>query len=85
MRSEAADYFNNAAKEYLADYIEAEKKKAIDGSILSAVEKHISPWRDAFVALGMAIMAPIVLGGVIFLIGIFDSSFPVHINLGQSH
>lgn len=82
-RGEAADYFDIASKEYLADYVEAEKKKAVDGSILSAVEKHISPTRDALIALCMAIMAPIVLGGVIFLIGIFDSNFPVHITIGQ--
>jgi hypothetical protein len=32
MQNEAADYFDKSAKEYLADYIETEKKKAVDTS-----------------------------------------------------
>jgi hypothetical protein len=82
MRGEAADYFDNAAKEYLAEYVEAEKKKAVNHSILSAVEKHTSAWRHVGIALLMAVVAPAILGGVLFLASIFDNEF--HFNVTAS-
>lgn len=53
---------------------------AVDTSILSAVEKHTSAWRHAGIALLMAIVAPAILGGVLFLVSVFDSNFDFHIN-----
>src|SRR5690242_9644262 len=54
MRSEAAEFFDSSAKSYLANYVEEQKKSAIDHSILSEVKVFSSPWRHAFIALAMA-------------------------------
>ncbi|MGB8363557.1 MAG: hypothetical protein WCE20_03375 [Rhizomicrobium sp.] len=85
IRNEAAEFFHAAAEEHLADYIEQQKEEAVDNSILSEVEEFTDPWRHAFIALGMAIVAPIVLGLAIFLVSLFDSGFPVHVTFGKEH
>jgi hypothetical protein len=83
MRNEAGDFFDLSAKDYLKDYIENEKQEAIDKSILDRVKSYTSAWKHFGVALLMAILAPIFLGGVIFLISIFDSSFPIHVTFSN--
>jgi phosphoglycolate phosphatase-like HAD superfamily hydrolase len=82
MRNEAVEFFDEAAKTYLAEYVEAEKKQAVDHSILEAVKHHTSAWRHAGIALLMAVVAPAILGGVLFLASIFDSQF--HFNVTAS-
>ncbi len=79
MRNEAAEFFDESAKEYLAEYIENEKKSAVATSILDSVKNYTSPWKHLGIALSMAILAPVLLGGIIFLISLFDNSFPVHL------
>ena len=79
MREEAARLFDSAAHVYLEDEIESDKKAAVDQSILKEIKSFTSPLRHLGIALLMAILAPILLGGVIFLLGVFDSSFPIHI------
>jgi hypothetical protein len=78
MRSEAADIFDVAAREYLEEDIKRQKQEAVDSSILSEVKKFTSPTRHIAIALVMAIVAPIILGGLIFFAGLFDKSFPLH-------
>jgi hypothetical protein len=79
MRNEAADFFHASAEEHLRDYIDTQKKAAVDPSILSEVRNFTSLWRHLGVALLMALLAPIILGGIVFFAGVFDSSFPIHI------
>jgi hypothetical protein len=79
MQEEAARLFDSAAREYLETEIESEKERAVSESILAEVKGFTSPLRHLGIALLMAILAPILLGGVIFLLGVFDSSFPLHI------
>ena len=79
MKEEAARFFDSAARDYLKDEMEDEKKEAVNQSILSEVKGFTSPWRHLGIALLMAVLAPIILGGIIFFFGIFDSSFPIHI------
>lgn len=88
MRIEAADFFHNSAEEHLADYIEHQKKEAVETSILSEVQSvatrvksFTSPLRHLGIALLMAILAPIVLGGIVFLLAVFDRSFPIRITI----
>src|SRR5215813_15391846 len=45
MRNEAAEFFHNSAEEHLKDYIEAQKKAAVDSSIVSEVKNFTSLWR----------------------------------------
>ena len=80
MKDEAARFFASAAKEYMADEIEEEKKKAVEKSILSEVKGFTSPWRHFGIALIMAILAPVVLGGIVFFAGVFDKSFPIQVS-----
>lgn len=79
MRSEAADIFDVAAREYLEDDITRQKQEAVDSSILSEIKKFTSPVRHIAIALLMAIVAPIILGGIIFFYSLFDKSFPLHV------
>jgi hypothetical protein len=88
MRNEAADFFHAAAAEHLHEYIEDQKKDAVDASILSEVKgtmtqvrSFTSPWKHLGIALLMAVMAPIVLAVVFTLLGVFDKTFPVHITI----
>lgn len=84
MRREAADFFDEAAKEYLASHIETEKINAVSSSILGEIKRYTSPWKDLGIAMLMAVIAPILVGTVLFLFSIFDSSFQFHINAAAS-
>jgi hypothetical protein len=92
MRYDAAQYFDSAAKEYLADHIEEQKGLAVKQSILTEItasnastlaeeKQFTSPWKHFGIALGMAIVAPVFLGGLIFLYTLFDSS--VHLTISK--
>jgi hypothetical protein len=92
MRYDAAQYFEIASREYLADQIEEQKRQAVgqsilaeitaaNASILAEVKQFTSPWKHFGIALGMAIIAPVFLGGLIFLYTLFDSS--VHVNISK--
>jgi hypothetical protein len=83
VRTEAVDFFHLAAEEHLRDRIEKEKKAAIEQSILSEIKEYTSPWRHVLIALGMALVAPIALGGFIFFLSLFDTNFPVHVTFGH--
>src|SRR5215471_18042505 len=63
MKEEAARLFDSAARDYLSDEIEVGKKQAVDASVLAEVKSFTSPWRHLGIALLMAILAPILLGG----------------------
>jgi hypothetical protein len=88
IRGEAADFFHLSAEEHLHDYIEDQKKSAVNASILSEVQTTMtrvraftSPWKHLGIVLLMAIVAPVILGGVLFLFGVFDKTFPVHVTV----
>lgn len=79
MRTEAADFFDTAAREYLEDEIERQRAEAVENSILAEVRRSTSPLRHIAIALLMAIVAPIILGGIVFFVSLFDKSFPLHV------
>jgi hypothetical protein len=83
MRNDAAAFFDESARSYLSEYIKNEKKLAVDQSILREIKTYTDPWRHLVIALGMAILAPLVLGGLVFLYLLFDKTFPVHIIFGN--
>jgi hypothetical protein len=83
MRNDAGDFFHVAAEEHLQDFIEHQKKKAVDESILAAVKAHTSWWKHLGIALLMAIVAPVMLGGVLFFASFFDKSVPIHVEFSQ--
>ena len=86
LRKEAAEFFHSSAEEHLREYIEDQKKEAVDRSIISEVKSIASrvkeftaPWKHLGIALLMAIVAPVILGGIFFLFAVFDKSFPIHV------
>jgi hypothetical protein len=79
MRTEAADFFHNAAEEHLKASIESQKKAVLESAILADVRRFTSPMRHLGIALLMAIVAPVILGGIIFFASLFDRSFPLHV------
>lgn len=80
MRREAVQFFEDAARAYLAEQIEEEKKKAVNQSILAEVKQFTSPLKHFGIALIMAIVAPLLLGGLIFFYSLFDNSFHLTIS-----
>ena len=83
MRNDAARAFDDAAQAYLAEQIEEEKKTAVDNSILAEIKQFTSPWKHFGIAIVMAIVAPVFLGGLIFLYTLFDNS--VHLTISRQH
>ena len=81
MRVDAVQYFDSAAREYLAEQIEDEKKNAVEESILGEVRRFSSPWRHLGIALAMAIVAPLILGGMFFL---YEHSEDIHLAVSKS-
>ncbi len=77
MKLEAGRLFDVAARDYLEDEIQEEKEQAVSASILSEIKRFTSAWRHLGVALLMAIVAPVLLGGIVLLIGLYHGSFPI--------
>jgi hypothetical protein len=50
MRQEAAAFFEESAVSYLSEYIENEKKNAVDKSILREIKTYTNPWREIVIA-----------------------------------
>ncbi len=71
MKEEAARFFDSFSRDYLKDEIETEKRTAIDTSILVEIKKFTSAWRHLGIALLMAIVAPFLLGGIIYFSGLY--------------
>ena len=90
MREVAARSFHESACTYLKPHIEQQRELAVNSSILEEVANHntaaivkigefTNPWKHALIAFGMALIAPLVLGGIILLASVFDSKFPFKI------
>lgn len=76
MREEAARLFDNSARTYLADEIEAQKQQAVRSSILNEVKAAGAFWRQMAVALVTAILAPLIIGGLIAAALTYDRVIP---------
>ena len=76
MREEAARLFDATARRYLAPVMEEQTAKAINESILAEVKSAGSVWRQALIALIMAILAPVIIGGVIAAVLTYDRNAP---------
>ncbi len=76
MRNEAAGFFDTAARAYLSDDIEAAKTEALHSAILTEVRQAGTFWRQFGMALATAILAPLILGGIIALTLLYDQVIP---------
>jgi hypothetical protein len=77
MREDAARLFDDAARAYLGEEIEAQKQEAVRTSILSEVKAAGSFWRQLATALITAILAPLIIGGMIAAALTYDHFAPV--------
>jgi hypothetical protein len=76
MRNEAAGFFDTAAREYLEDEIEAAKRGVLDAEILKEVKAGGNFWRQIWIALVTAILAPLIIGGRIAAAIAYNDRFP---------
>lgn len=83
MRTEAADFFHEAASKYMADAIEQAKVQGGEGVIASSVREirtqlaAVGSLRSQlFMAVITAVLVPVILGGAIFSIREFDKYMP---------
>jgi hypothetical protein len=76
MKEEAVRFFDTASRKYLSDEIEAAKQQAVNQSILAEVKQFTSPWRHIGIALLMAVVAPFLLGGIVYFYGLYHGSIP---------
>jgi hypothetical protein len=77
MREEAARVFDSSARKYLFNDIEAQKQEAVRTSILAEVKAAGSFWRQLATALITAILAPLIIGGVIVAALTYDHFAPL--------
>jgi hypothetical protein len=76
MRAKAFEFFDTAARDYLADEIEAARQEALRSAIVTEVKASGGFWRQLSLALITAVLAPIIIGGVIALSLIYNDWFP---------
>jgi hypothetical protein len=76
MREKAAQLFDEAARRYLHPEIERQKEAAVRESILSEVRAAGAFWKQLTVALITAVLAPIIIGGVIAAVLTYDRIMP---------
>lgn len=76
MRTQAAGFFDAAARSYLADEIEARERMALQDAIVREVKTAGAFWRQFAIALLTSILAPIIIGGVIAAALVYNDRFP---------
>ena len=76
MRDEAIRFFDSAARAYLADEMEAAKTAVFQDTIIREVKAAGGLWRQLFLALIAAILAPLIIGGIIAVAINYDKFYP---------
>lgn len=76
MRDEAARFFDSAARAYMADEMEAAKRAVFQDAIVREVKAAGGLWRQLFLALVAAILAPLIIGAVIAVAINYDKFYP---------
>jgi hypothetical protein len=76
MRDEAVRFFDKAARAYLGDEIEAYKTAVFQDTIVREVKVAGGFWRQLFLALMAAILAPLIIGSIIAIAIVYDKFYP---------
>jgi hypothetical protein len=76
MREEAVRFFDNAAREYLAEEMEEAKEAVFQDTIIREVKAAGGLWRQLFLALIAAILAPLIIGAMIAVAITYDKFYP---------
>lgn len=76
MREEAVRFFDIAARIYLEDEMEEAKTAVFQDTIIREVKAAGGFWRQLFLALMAAILAPLIIGGIIAVAIVYDKFYP---------
>ena len=76
MDRNAVALFDNAARRYLADEIEAQQKQAVDQSILREVRSATSLTKQIALAVITAVLTPLILGALVAAAYSYDRFMP---------
>ena len=76
MINAAVEFFDQAARANLAEDIDWAAADALKSAILTEVKAASAFWKQLAMALVTALLAPIILGGVIFLLLFFSDRMP---------
>jgi hypothetical protein len=76
MRGEAIQFFDAAAREYLAEEMEALKKEIFNDTVVKEVKAASGFWRQLAMQLITAIAAPVLIGLIIAAALLYDRSNP---------
>ncbi|WP_152047136.1 hypothetical protein [Aureimonas psammosilenae] len=81
MRLKAARFFDAAAREYLAKEFDQEKKEVLQSKIISEVKAAGAFWRQMAIAILTAVLAPVIIGGIIAAFLAYNEVFPTFIRV----
>lgn len=76
MRQEAVQFFDGAARRYLEDEIAEAQQEVLRSALVREVRAAGSFWRQLAMALATAILAPIIIGGIIAFALTYDRVNP---------
>jgi hypothetical protein len=76
MREEAVRFFDKAARDYLAEEMEEAKRAVFQDTIVREVKAAGGLWRQLFLALIAAILAPLIIGAIIAVALSYDKFYP---------
>ncbi|MGX7708864.1 hypothetical protein [Methylobacterium sp. Gmos1] len=65
MRIRAASFFDVAARAYMADEIEQARQDTLKSAVVREVKAAGNFWRQLFIAMVTAIMAPVIIGLIV--------------------
>jgi hypothetical protein len=65
MREKAIDFFDDSARNYLEEEIAQAKQEVLESAIIQKVQSASAFWKQLATALLTAILAPILLGGIL--------------------
>lgn len=83
MMDSAVEFFDNAARAYLADELASRHDKAFQSTLVAAVTKGLSFKRQLGLALLTSILSPVILGLLLVSIVNYDRWFPSVVRLFQ--
>jgi hypothetical protein len=83
MREEAIQFFDKAAREYLAEEMEAVRKEVFQDTIIREVKAAGGFWRQLSLALIAALLAPLIIGSAIAVAITYDKFYPTISNVSE--
>ncbi|NTH42734.1 hypothetical protein G6L20_32330 [Agrobacterium rhizogenes] len=81
MRLKAARYFDVAAREYMRSEIEQGEKAILETTIIKEVKAAGSFWRQIGMAILTAVLAPIIIGGILAAFLAYNEVFPTFVKV----